>query len=68
MIVKSFTANTVAGALKKVRGELGGDAVILKTKRLQPDQQLVAGAKVEEVIDKVREKLGEKAITKGRGF
>ena len=50
MIVKSFTANTVAGALKKVRSELGGDAVILKTKRLQPDQQLVAGAKVEEVI------------------
>lgn len=36
MIVKSFTADTVAGALKLVRSELGGDAVILKTRRLDP--------------------------------
>jgi flagellar biosynthesis protein FlhF len=34
MIVKSFTADTVAGALKLVRTELGGEAVILKTRRL----------------------------------
>ncbi len=34
MIIKSFTADSVAAALKKVRGELGGDAVVLKTRQL----------------------------------
>ncbi|MCP4568314.1 MAG: hypothetical protein GY841_12115 [FCB group bacterium] len=47
MIVKSFTADTVAGALKKVRSDLGGEAMILKTRRLPQDQQMVTGAKVE---------------------
>lgn len=32
MIIKSYTASTVAEALKKIREELGGDAVVLSTK------------------------------------
>ena len=34
MIIKSFTAETSAAALKKVREEMGGDALVLKTQRL----------------------------------
>jgi flagellar biosynthesis protein FlhF len=34
MIIKSFTGESAAAALKKVRSEMGGDAVILKTRRL----------------------------------
>lgn len=47
MIVKSFIADTVAGALKKARTELGGDAVILKTRRLDGIHPAAAGGKVE---------------------
>lgn len=47
MIIKSFTADTVAGALKRVRTELGGEAVILKTRKVAPDKQIEAGGKVE---------------------
>ncbi len=47
MIVKSFAADTVAGALKKARTELGGDAVILKTRRLDTVQSARTGDKVE---------------------
>ena len=47
MIVKSFIADSVAGALKMVRSELGGDAVILKTRKLDPLQQRVGGGRVE---------------------
>lgn len=35
MIIKSFTAESAAAALKKVRSEMGGDAVVLKTRRLE---------------------------------
>ena len=34
MIIKSFTADSVAAALKEVRAELGGEAVVLKTRQL----------------------------------
>ena len=47
MIVKSFSSDTVAGALKKARTELGGDAVILKTRRLEALQAAATGDKVE---------------------
>ncbi|MEZ5359877.1 MAG: hypothetical protein R3F48_13745 [Candidatus Zixiibacteriota bacterium] len=47
MIIKSFTADTVAGALKRVRTELGGDAVILKTRKIAPEKQAEAGGRVE---------------------
>ncbi len=47
MIVKSFIADSVAGALKMVRSELGGDAVVLKTRKLDPIQQRAAGGKIE---------------------
>jgi len=47
MIVKSFIADSVAGALKMVRSELGGDAVILKTRKIDPIRQKVVGGRVE---------------------
>lgn len=47
MIIKSFVAESVAGALKLVKSELGGDAVILKTRKLNPDQQRLTGARIE---------------------
>lgn len=34
MIIKSFTADSVAAALKDVRKEMGGDAVVLNTRQL----------------------------------
>ncbi len=34
MIIKSFTAESAATALKRVREELGGDAIVLKTRQL----------------------------------
>ncbi|RKX20827.1 MAG: hypothetical protein DRP35_05405, partial [Candidatus Zixiibacteriota bacterium] len=34
MIIKSFKAETSASALKMVRSEMGGDAIILKTREL----------------------------------
>jgi flagellar biosynthesis protein FlhF len=44
MIIKSFTAETAAAALKLVRREMGGDAIVLKTRQVigSPD-----GARVE---------------------
>jgi flagellar biosynthesis protein FlhF len=47
MIIKSFVADSVAGALKMVRSELGGDAVILKTRKLDASRNSVVGGKVE---------------------
>jgi len=47
MIVKSFIADSVAGALKMVRSELGGDAVILKTRKLDSAHGRAVGGKVE---------------------
>ena len=47
MIIKSFVADTVAGALKKARTELGGDAVILKTRKLEGSFSPMAGNRIE---------------------
>jgi flagellar biosynthesis protein FlhF len=47
MIVKSFIADSVAGALKLVRSELGGDAVILKTRKVDTAYRNTAGGRVE---------------------
>jgi len=47
MIVKSFIADSVAGALKQVRSDLGGDAVILKTRKIDPARQKLAGGRIE---------------------
>lgn len=35
MIIKSFTADSAAAALKKVRQEMGGDATVLRTRQLK---------------------------------
>jgi flagellar biosynthesis protein FlhF len=58
MIIKSFVSDTVAGALKMVRSELGGDAVILKTRKL--NQRSAVGGRVEVTacIDRVRGSAG----------
>ncbi len=37
MIIKSFTGESAAAALKKVRTEMGGDAVVLKTREVHGD-------------------------------
>jgi flagellar biosynthesis protein FlhF len=47
MIIKSFVADNVAGALKLARSELGADAVILKTRMIDERQRAAAGGKVE---------------------
>jgi len=55
MIIKSFTAPTVAAALKMVRTEMGGDAVVLKTRVLamesgEPDNRVEVTACIDESI------------------
>lgn len=53
MIVKSFTADTFAGALKMVRSELGGDAVILKSRKIGSGQSAVGGrVEITACVDK----------------
>ena len=47
MIIKSFTGPTVAAALKLVRDEMGGDAVVLKTRVLPIDETKVVTERVE---------------------
>jgi flagellar biosynthesis protein FlhF len=47
MIVKSFIADSVAGALKMVRSELGGDAVILKTRKINPTRRVSPSGRIE---------------------
>ncbi len=47
MIIKSFTAPTVAAALKMVKEMMGGDAVVLKTRVLPVSETAVTGNKVE---------------------
>lgn len=37
MIIKTFVGDTSAAALKQVRAELGGDAIVLKTRRVAND-------------------------------
>ncbi|MEE9442129.1 MAG: hypothetical protein V3V99_05625 [candidate division Zixibacteria bacterium] len=59
MIVKSFAADTVAGALKKVRSELGGEAVILRTRKIETDRQRQMGGRVE--VTACVDKSGDRA-------
>ena len=47
MIIKSFGAPTVASALKKIREELGGDAVVLKTRVCPEMEAALTGQKFE---------------------
>ncbi|SYZ74258.1 hypothetical protein TRIP_C60528 [Candidatus Zixiibacteriota bacterium] len=47
MIIKSFTADTVAGALKVIRQEMGGSAIILKTRPCIPAETALTGNRVE---------------------
>ncbi|MEW5924165.1 MAG: hypothetical protein AB1746_09270 [Candidatus Zixiibacteriota bacterium] len=47
MIIKSFGAPTVAAALKKIREELGGDAVVLKTRVCPEMEAALTGQKFE---------------------
>ena len=47
MIIKSFTGPTVAAVLKLVRDEMGGDAVVLKTRVLPIDETKVVTERVE---------------------
>ncbi|MFH2036179.1 MAG: hypothetical protein ABIJ45_07240 [Candidatus Zixiibacteriota bacterium] len=47
MIIKSFTAPTIAGALKLVRETLGGDAIVLKTKDCGRLSKIINGNRFE---------------------
>jgi flagellar biosynthesis GTPase FlhF len=47
MIIKSFTAPTVGGALKLIRDEMGGNAVVLKTRVCPPSEAALTGNQVE---------------------
>ena len=38
MIIKSFTAESAAAALKRVRAEMGGEAIVLKTRQVGHDR------------------------------
>ncbi len=50
MIIKSFTAPTVAAALKMVREKIGGDAVVLKTRMLSESEAGRLGSRVEVTV------------------
>ena len=69
MIIKSFAAPTIAAALKVIREELGGDAVVLKTRVCSKDEAAVSGNKVEVTacIDEkaVKKRPGKKATSPG---
>ena len=47
MIIKSFTAPTVAAALKKIREEMGQNAVVLKTTVPSSNNKTLSGKGVE---------------------
>jgi len=47
MVIKSFSAPTVASALKKIREELGGDAVVLKTNECPREESSLTGQRFE---------------------
>ncbi|MCX6827283.1 MAG: hypothetical protein NTV06_08490 [candidate division Zixibacteria bacterium] len=47
MIIKSVTAPTVAGALKMIKEQMGGDAIILKTRLCPPPEAALTGNRVE---------------------
>jgi flagellar biosynthesis protein FlhF len=58
MIIKSFTAPTVASALKVIKEQMGGDAVILKTRLCPPFEAALTGNRIE-----VTACIDEKSIT-----
>jgi flagellar biosynthesis GTPase FlhF len=47
MIIKSFASTTVAGALKLIKDEMGGAAVVLKTRVLPSSEAALTGNQVE---------------------
>ena len=47
MIIKTFSASTVASALKQIRAEMGGDAIILKTRVCPAEETIFTGHKFE---------------------
>jgi len=49
MLIRTFTAPTVAGALKQVKKEMGGQAMILKTRRCPGDEALRTGDRFEVI-------------------
>jgi flagellar biosynthesis protein FlhF len=61
MIIKSFTAPTVAAALKMVKEVMGGDAVVLKTRVLPVSETAVTGNKIE-----VTACIDESVVSPGR--
>jgi len=61
MIIKSFTAPTVAAALKKIREEMGHNAVVLKTTVLSSGDTSRSGKNVE-----ITACIDESALTPGQ--
>jgi flagellar biosynthesis protein FlhF len=47
MIIKSFAAPTIAAALKEIREEMGGNAVVLKTRVCSKQEAALTGNRVE---------------------
>jgi len=47
MIIKSYSAPTIAAALKKIKEELGGDAIVLKTRACPEEEAALTGQRVE---------------------
>nr|MBN2278322.1 hypothetical protein [candidate division Zixibacteria bacterium] len=47
MIIKSYGAPTIAAALKKIKEELGGDAIVLKTRVCPEEEVSLTGQRVE---------------------
>lgn len=50
MIIKSFAAPTIAAALKKIREEMGSDAVVLKTSICPEEEAYKTGHRVEVTV------------------
>ena len=63
MVIKSFSAPTVAAALKKIREELGGDAVVLRTKVCSGKEVSLTGQRFE-----VTACIDEQELSKHRAF
>ncbi|UCD94041.1 MAG: hypothetical protein JSU69_09760 [Candidatus Zixiibacteriota bacterium] len=70
MIIKSFAAPTIAAALKVIREEMGGDAVVLKTSVCSKQEAALSGNKVEVTacIDEkaVKKRPGKKTASPGK--
>jgi flagellar biosynthesis protein FlhF len=64
MIIKSFTAPTVAGALKIIKEELGNSAVILKTRLCPHTEAAQAGDRVEVTACIDESALSPRAVKK----